>query len=215
MTSPFSFNENKMLQVKQLPGITSKDWFISGELSWYNKNFTEVKNIVTLELSNSEDVLTGYITSLMLLASLPEDYKDEYSVSLYAGFLDDNKAYVKEEKNYKATAAQARLILNKIYKAMFISQFQKCAPEALVYADLVSPKDGKPITFKEFVNELTKDYGKGKWQYFSKRKLFEPETDLGYDDDNFDQEWKAAKNQMAELILYISQHAKAEIEAGE
>lgn len=216
MTSPFSFNENKMLQVKQLPGITSKDWFISGELAWYNKSYTEVKNIVTLELSNSEDVLTGYITSLMLLASLPEDDKDEYSVSLFFGSLDkDNKPHVNSEKSFKATGDIARLILNKIYKAMFISQFQKCAPEALVYTDLVSPKDGKPITFKEFVNELTKDYGKGKWQYFSKRKLFEPETDLGYDDDNFDQEWTAAKNQMAELILYISQHAKAEIEAGE
>ena len=109
----------------------------------------------------------------------------------------------------------ARLILNKIYKAMFISQFKKCAPEDLVYNDLVTPKDDKPITFKEFVNELTNDYGKGQWQFFSKRKLFDPEQDLSYDDDNFDQEWTAAKNQMAELILYISQHAKAEVEAGE
>lgn len=215
MTSSFSFNENRMLQVKQLPGITPKDWFIRGELAWYNKNYTEVKSIVTLELSNSEDVLTGYITSLMLLASLPENDKDEYSVSLYAGFLKDNKANVKLENTYKASGDIARLILNKIYKAMFISQFKKCAPEALVYNDLVTPKDDKPITFKDFVNELTNDYGKGQWQFFSKRKLFDPEQDLGYDDDNFDQEWTAAKNQMAELILYISQHAKAEVEAGE
>lgn len=216
MTSTFSFNENKMLLIKQIPGITSKDWYISGELAWYNGNYKEEKCIVTLELSNSEDVLTGYISSLLLLASLSEDDKDEYSVSLYAGFLDNNnKAFVKLEETYKASAAQARIILNKIYNAMFISQFQKCAPEKLVYEELVSPKNDKPLTFKEFVNQLTSDYGKGNWKYFSKRKLFDPEQDLGYDDDNFDEEWSAAKNQMAELILYISQHIKPAAEEGE
>ena len=98
---------------------------------------------------------------------------------------------------------------------MFISQFQKCAPEKLVYEELVSPKNDKPLTFKEFANQLTSDYGKGNWKYFSKRKLFDPEQDLGYDDDNFDEEWSAAKNQMAELILYISQHIKPAAEEGE
>ena len=73
----------------------------------------------------------------------------------------------------------------------------------------------QPLTFKEFISELTNDYGKGQWQFFSKRKLFDPETDLGYDEDNFDKKWTAAKNQMAELILYISQHVKTEAEAGE
>ena len=215
VSSTFSFNENKMFLIKQIPEITPKDWFITGELAWYNKDFLETKKITTLELSNSEDVLTGYITSLLLLASLPEVDKEEYSVFLYAGFLKDNKAYVKKENEYKATPAEAHLILNKIYNAMFISQFHKCAPEKLVYTDLVTPKDDKPLTFKAFTNELTSDYGKGKWQYFPKRKLFDPETDLGYDDYNFDEEWEIAKNQMADLILYISQHRKQTVEAGE
>lgn len=215
LTSPFSFNENKMLLIKHIPGITPKDWFITGELAWYNKNYKEEKCIVTLELSNSEDILTGYISSLLILASLPEDDKEEYSVILYAGFLKDNKAYVKQEQTYKARPDLARTILNKIYNAMFISQFQKCAPENLVYTDLVTPTDDKPLTFKAFTNVLTSDYGNNPWQYFSKRKLFEPETDLGYNDVNFDQEWESAKNQMADLILYISQHKKQKIEAGE
>ncbi len=215
MTSAFSFNENKMLQIRQIADITPKDWFISGELAWYNKNFEEVKCLVTLELSNSEDVLTGYITSLLLLASLPEDNKEEYAVSLYAGFLKDNKAYVKQEQSYKAKPDQARLILNKIYNVMFVSQFQKCAPESLVYDDLCNLKAKESLTFKTFINKLSNEYGNGPWQYFSKRKLFEPETDLGYDEDTFDEEWKAAKNQMAELILYIGQHVKAGVEAGE
>lgn len=216
ITSPFSFNENKMLLIKQIPEITPKDWFITGELAWYNKDFVETKAITTLELSNSEDVLTGYITSLLLLASLPEDDKEEYEVSLYYGSLDkDNRPHVDSKKKYKSTGETARTILNKIYNAMFISQFQKCAPENLVYTDLVTSKDDKPLTFKAFTNELTSDYGKTNWKYFSKRKLFDPETDLSYNDVNFDQEWESAKNQMADLILYISQHIKQTAEAGE
>ncbi len=215
ITSPFSFNENKMLLIKQIPGITPKDWFITGELAWYNKDFVETKAITTLELSNSEDVLTGYITSLLLLASLPEDDKEEYSVTLYAGFLKDKNAGVKPEQSYKASPELARTILNKIYNAMFISQFQKCAPVKLIYDDLAKQKDAEPLTFKAFANDLTSDYGKANWKYFSKRKLFDPETDLGYNDVNFDQEWESAKNQMADLLLYINPHIKQTVEAGE
>ena len=129
--------------------------------------------------------------------------------------MKDNKEYVKQEQSYKAKPDQARLILNKIYNAMFVSQFQKCAPESLVYDDLCNLKAKESLNFKTFINKLSNEYGNGPWQYFSKRKLFEPETDLGYDEDTFDEEWKAAKNQMAELILYIGQHVKAGVEAGE
>ena len=98
---------------------------------------------------------------------------------------------------------------------MFISQFNKCSPEEIVYKDIVTPKSDNPISFLSFKKSLTDDYGNGTWQYFSKRKLFDPDLDLGYDDNNFEEEWKAAKNHQADLILYIKQHAKNTDEAGE
>lgn len=217
-TTSFVFNENKMQQIKAIEGITTKDWFISGELAWYNKDYIETQKINTLELSNSKSILNGYITTLLLLAGLPEDDKREFEVSLYYGALDSNnhnKPIVKSERHYKATGSLARTVLNEIYEAMFISQFHRCAPETLVYKDLVEPSDKSPVTFKSFMNDLTSDFGQGAWQYFSKKKLFEPESDLGYDDGNFDDEWKAVKNKMAELILYISQNKKPDAEVGE
>ncbi len=211
----FVFNENAMQLIKQLPGITPKDWYVTGERAWYNKNFTELKTITTLELSNTKNVLTGYLTSLLLLASLPEEDKDIYNVALFAGVLKDGKATAALIHDFSASPELARTILNKIYNSMFISHFKKCAPEAIVHDDIVKPKADKPLTFQTFKHNLSDDYGNGAWQYFSKRKLFDPDIDLGYDDDNFEEEWKAAKIHQADLILYIKQHAKNVDEAGE
>ena len=211
----FVFNENAMQLIKQLPGITPKDWFATGERAWYNKNFTELKTITTLELSNTKNVLTGYLTSLLLLASLPEEDKDIYNVALFAGVLKDGKATAALIHDFSASPELARTILNKIYNSMFISHFKQCAPEAIVHDDIVKPKADKPLTFQTFKHNLSDDYGNGAWQYFSKRKLFDPDFDLGYDDDNFEEEWKVAKIHQADLILYIKQHAKNVDEAGE
>ena len=211
----FVFNENAMQLIKQLPGITPKDWFAMGELAWYNRNFKELKTITTLELSNTKNVLTGYLTSLLLLAAQPEEDKDIYNVALFAGVLKDGNATANLIHDFTASTELARTILNKIYNSMFISQFKKCAPEAIVYNDIVKPKADKPLTFQNFKHNLSDDYGNGAWQYFSKRKLFDPDLDLGYDDDNFEEEWKAAKIHQADLILYIKQHAKNADELGE
>ncbi len=211
----FVFNEHAMQHIKQISGITPKDWFVTGELAWYNKNFTELKTITTLELSNTKNVLTGYLSSLLLLASQPEEDKTLYKIFLFAGVLNNGKASANLIHDFTATPELARTILNKIYNSMFISQFNKCSPEEIVYKDIVTPKSDNPLSFLSFKKSLTDDYGNGAWQYFSKRKLFDPDLDLGYDDNNFEEEWKAAKNHQADLILYIRQHAKNTDEAGE
>ena len=199
------FNENTMLLIKQLPGITPKDWFISGELAWYNSDFNQTKIINTLELSNSENVLTGYISSLLLLASQPESDTSEYSITLNAVLLSDGQARIKYQK-YKATPQFARTILNKIYNAMFISRFSKSAPAKLVKDDFKKNIDDQ-ISFQTFKKNLNDTFGKSEWQYFSKRKLFDLDKDIGYTHENFAEEWQASKAHQAELIQYIAQSA--------
>ena len=204
-TSNLVFNENTMLLIKQLPGITPKDWFISGELAWYNKDFNQTKIINTLELSNSENVLTGYITSLLLLASQPESDTSEYSITLNAAVLSEGQAKIKHQK-YKATPEFARAILNKIYNAMFISRFNKSAPAKLVQNDF-KKNDDEQLSFQNFKNKLIDSYNNGEWQYFSKRKLFDLDKDIGYSHEKFAEEWQTAKAHQAELIQYIAQSA--------
>ena len=203
ITESLVFNENKMLLIKQLPGITPKDWTISGELAWYNKNFTETKNIYTLELSNYENVLTGYLTSLILLASQPETDSSLYSISLNVVGLNEGKPSLKSHK-YSATPELARTVLNKIYNAMFISHFEKSAPIKLVQNDFKNNIDDQ-LSFQVFKNKLITSYGNGEWQYFSKRKLFDLDKDIGYTYENFKEEWQASKAHQAELIQYIAQ----------
>ena len=204
-TSNLVFNENTMLLIKQLPGITPKDWFISGELAWYNKDFNQTKIINTLELSNSENVLTGYITSLLLLAAQPESDTSEYSITLNAAVLSEGQAKIKHQK-YKATPEFARAILNKIYNAMFISRFNKSAPAKLVQNDF-KKNDDEQLSFQNFKNKLIDSYNNGEWQYFSKRKLFDLDKDIGYSHEKFAEEWQTAKAHQAELIQYIAQSA--------
>ena len=203
ITESLVFNENKMLLIKQLPGITPKDWTISGELAWYNKDFTETKNIYTLELSNYENVLTGYLTSLILLASQPETDSSLYSISLNVVGLNEGKPSLKSHK-YSATPELARTVLNKIYNAMFISHFEKSAPIKLVQNDFKNNIDDQ-LSFQVFKNKLITSYGNGEWQYFSKRKLFDLDKDIGYTYENFKEEWQASKAHQAELIQYIAQ----------
>lgn len=199
------FNENTMLLIKQLPGITPKDWFISGELAWYNQDFNQTKSLNTLELSNSENVLTGYITSLLLLASQPESDTSEYSIFLNAAVLEKEQVKIKYQK-YKATPQFARTILNKIYNAMFISRFTKSAPAKLVKDDFKKNIDDQ-MSFQDLKKNLNDTFGNSEWQYFSKRKLFDLDKDIGYTPENFAEEWQASKAHQAELIQYIAQSA--------
>ncbi len=201
------FNDSKNLLIKQLPGITPKDWLISGELAWYNKDYATTKNINTLELSNSANILSGYITSLLLLASQAEEDKSLYSVSLYSVGFDKktNTAFINSSKEYKASPEYARIVLNKIYNAMFISQFHKCAPVSLIDFDVNQIKSKKaPLNFFQFKSKLLGDYASNEWAYFSKKSLFDLDTDIGYSAKSFDEEWAAAKAHQIELIRFLA-----------
>ena len=124
------FSESRNILIRQLEGITPKDWLITGDLAWYNKDFALTKTINTLELSNSANILSGYITSLLLLATQPDEDTGRYSVCMYSVKFDKKSraASVSSAQKYSARPEEARRILNKIYNAMFISQFHKCAP---------------------------------------------------------------------------------------
>ena len=206
------FNENKNQLIKMIPAITPKDWFISGEYSWYNNDYASTKTICTLDFSSYPNILTGYITSLLLLASQPEEEKSTYTVSLYtAGFnKSQNSVFFSAEQSYKTTPDEARLILNKIYSAMFISQFQKCVPLSFIQSDISKIKKGKsPLSFYDFSYSLFDKNASNEWTYFSKKDYFNPETDLGYSVKNFNSEWSQAKSHQIELIKFLDDNTTA------
>ena len=216
--SNFVFSENKMLNIKHINDITPKDWFISGELAWYNKDYADTKQITTFELSTYETVLNGYLTSLLLLATLPEEDTEQYTITMY----DDSFNYTYLTANiishtYTATPEQARVILNKIYREMFISQFHICAPLSMIQADIADSgnEDKEPYSFSDFKNDLQDDRKTKEWAYFSKKDFFNIDTDLGYTDANFEDEWSSTKLHQMELMKFLGNISKENTVSGE
>ena len=204
----YTFNEDKMLLMKTLQGTTDKEWYIYGNRAWYNKDYASQGEIQTLELSNSQSVLSGYVTSLVLLAALPEEVRNEFPVTLHA--VSQKKGVV--SFNYRATPETARITLCKIYNAMYIEGFCNSVPEKILREDYGKSKENQ-ISFEEFMEGLSGYNGRGEWQYFSKQDLFDLNTDL-YNPENFSEDWMDAKEHQAKLILYILQNPNIDKEAG-
>lgn len=216
--SNFVFSENKLINIKHISGTTPKDWFVSGELAWYNKDFAETKQITTLELSTYETVLSGYLTSLILLASLPEEDTENYSITLNDVFFNySNLAASIISYTYETTAEEARNILNRIYNSMYISQFHKCAPLSMVQNFIANSEytEETPYLFFNFKTDLQNDNKTKEWTYFSKKDFFDVDNDLGYTDENFIEEWNSTVLHQKSLMKFLENITNNNAEAGE
>ncbi len=215
--SNFEFSDKNMRYIKG-NDINPKDWLMSGELAWYNKDYSEKKEIITFELTSYKTVLTGYITSLLLLASLPPEDTEQYTITMY----DDNFDYYHTSANifsytYNATAEEARKLLNEIYNSMYISKFHDCIPLSLLTADIEASltENYEPYQFTVFKSDLQNDNISKEWAYFSKKDYFDVDRDLGYTEDNFATKWPAAKIHQMTLMKFLVTIANAITEVGE
>ena len=201
--TPMVFGDSRMWLIKKAPGITEKNWYVTGESSWYNKDYTQTKNIQTLDLNNSENYFGGYITALLLIADRPEDEDSTvYTANLNVIKYKDGAA-TPTTVSFTANPEKARLVLNKIYRAMYIEAFHICAPWNTIYKDLNKEPDEEALTFKKFQNSLTDTNNNGCWAYFSKADFFNTETDIGYKEESFDEQWEITKQHQKELILFL------------
>lgn len=200
--TPMVFGESRMWLIKKAPDITDKNWYITGETVWFNKDFAQTKIIQTLDLNNSENYFGGYITALLLIADRPE----EENASVYTANLNVIKykdgAASSTTMSFSASPEKARLVLNKIYRAMYIEAFHRCAPWNTIYNDMNKEPDEEPLSFEGFQNSLTGD--NGCWSYFSKADFFDPATDVGYNEESFDELWETTKQHQKELILFLN-----------
>lgn len=200
--TPMVFGESRMWLIKKAPNITDKNWYVTGETVWFNKDFAQTKIIQTLDLNNSENYFGGYITALLLIADRPK----EENASVYTANLNVIKykdgAASSTTMSFSASPEKARLVLNKIYRAMYIEAFHRCAPWNTIYNDMNKEPDEEPLSFEGFQNSLTGD--NGCWSYFSKADFFDPATDVGYNEESFDELWETTKQHQKELILFLN-----------
>ena len=101
------------------------------------------------------------------------------------------------------TPVKAQELLQDIYTAAFGDEtnrpFSKAVPASLL--DSTQIKD-----IRSFKDQLLK----GPWEYFDKKSLFDPITDVGFDANDFANQWKEASEKMKSLMqMTMSEQTKA------
>ena len=219
-TTKLTFDSNALLSIKQeyeIDGeIKFKEWQLSGELSCYNKDFAETEDhiLYTFDFNNQENFLSGYLTSVICIASLPEEDETEYSIELSV-IGNKNGGKLTSCEIFTLTGQEARNLLIAIYQKMYISPFYKCLPfdliETTIYIDSLTGeiKTAEDWTFEDFIGSLFNEYT-GKWKYFNKSSLFNAGKVLscepfGYAEnkDIFQEKWKEACLQELQLLKFI------------
>ena len=105
------------------------------------------------------------------------------------------------------SAEEAEKILTDIYQYAFIEQYAVAAPMKLL-EDEKNNKSGeikKRIdSFDKLKNELN-DQEHGPWGFFKKGKIFNLDTDIGYQNDStFPAQWEAAQERQLGLIKLLN-----------
>ncbi len=174
-----------------------KQWELSGKLVSFNKDFYTTKNLTAVEISKQKKFLNCYISSLALIASLPESDVSEYTVNLVELSYDDSKKekMIMETQTITLSRKESIFILQNIYNSMFVENFYKCVP--------FSEFNNEHKTLTSLTNKLESIFG-GEWAYFAKKKLFDLEHDLGYTAENFSEEWMQAVSHQKMLIKYLN-----------
>lgn len=170
----------------------NEKWTLTGKVSIYEAREKSYKffELVTGNSIHEYHYLNPYLSSLAMIAdsSVAKDEDDEFSVELYA--VSQNGI---ESKEFTVTKAKTIELLNKIYEAAFDENEKN--PKFMPIDDVVSGNVRKSL------NDIADD--RGPWEYFQKAKLFDFDTDLGYSDDDFENQYKAKMKEMRKFFAYM------------
>ena len=208
-TSRLTFGSNILLTIHQ-NHTRKKEWYLSGEFTWHNENFTDTKIFQSIEFNNSDSCLNGYLSALACIAALPEEDKSNYMVELYVIAKKDSAP--PEPQVCLLNRNQAIELLKNLYSNMFIEKYSQCIPYALIRKTLKQKKSvrgSKEFTFYDFSSSI-KDSEYGVWSYFQKAKLFSIEKDLKYTSDNFQTKWAQAMEKQLNLMPFLIEEQKEE-----
>lgn len=182
----------------------SEKWTLSGSLDWSDSSdldkITEMISITSSDKKPTIDkFLTPYIRALAVIAqrSKNAEIQDQVQNIKISIFHAEKGKKEPATSTISMTPKSATEMLQKIYTAAFGNKEQSPYFKA-VPAKLTLTKDINNIrTFKEKLL-----YNNGPWEYFSKKTLFDPITDVGFDANNFTKQWKEAIKKMDELMLF-------------
>ena len=200
-------NAIDLIITQELPENGSHTWHLQGQAErhiWSED--TQTFDITSVMLGNNDDkchrYLAAYVNALALALRKGNNCSDPempIHINLHICSTVGKILY----RNFDITPKEAEDILKKIYHYAYVVQFAKAAPMKLI-EDNIS-KTGEHIpqikSFNALKEDLEKDHGA--WRYFKKGKIFDLNTDIGYeahDHSTFVTQWNAVKNQQLGLL---------------
>ncbi|MCR5188454.1 MAG: exodeoxyribonuclease V subunit gamma [Treponema sp.] len=196
----YIFNESILLEGLKRPD--DKSWSLSGQLAFHNekkdKSLPDCLKTCAVSFSSEAEYryLGGYISALALIAARGLDNK-KYGVELHQVFINRGSADA-QKACFTCNKTKAIETLEAIYKACYEDNEKN--PKCMPLKELGTDEDSIPSLYKFFTG-LTGMYGD--WSYFSKAKLFNSSTEIGYSLDNFNKEFIAQQDKIKALILYM------------
>lgn len=209
--------KNRLQDLQLFRGNGSK-WNLSGTMDWCNhKELDKVTKIISVTTSQSaadklkfSKYTSSYIKALALLALKCEknpkekDKEQVIDISIYSC---DKLMGGPAHTEVRMSPQDASSMLTKIYDEAFGNLEQRIMPYSkAVPADLLDDVKGSDDIY-DFRAKLLD----GPWEYFGKKDLFDPVRDVGFDTDNFQDQWEMAKMKMKSLIQ-IKAHEKPQKE---
>ena len=140
-----------------------------------------------------KDFLKIYVISLMDIALI--DDTNNYNIVLY------RELSAKNNKSFEINSKEARNILTKIYQ-----RINDKDDMVLFAVEWIEGKDFE--SYEKMVASLYEKHSP--WSYFEQAKLFDYDNELGYEESNFQEEFKKYKKRHAELIKIASLAKEAE-----
>jgi exodeoxyribonuclease V gamma subunit len=194
-----SWSYQGKIQDLQLERSDKGKWSLSGTLDWCDhENLDQVTRMVAVTSSDkkptTDKFLSSYVKALAVIAqrsSNPNaaDKTQTIKIAIY------NSDPTKEATSatVSVTPQKATEILQSIYTAAFGDDTSLPYSKAVPAAMLDDTKISNIRTFKEKLLD-------GPWEYFDKKSLFDPVTDVGFDAKDFTAQWKEATEKMRNLI---------------
>lgn len=202
-----SWTYKDRLQDLQLLRGDGTKWNLSGTMDWCNnKDLGEVTEIISVTTSEQSapkikfsKYTSPYVKALALLAlkceKHPEKANAEQTIGISIYSCDPMKGGP-ATTSVTMTPSNAKAMLETIYSEAFgCEASQKMPYSKAAPADLLNEIDESDDIYSYRSKLLD-----GPWAYFGKKALFDPAKDVGFDGDNFQEQWAAATAKMKSLM---------------
>ena len=193
-----SWSYKAKIQDIQIDRGNSGKWTLSGTLDWSDSNdLDKITKMISVSSSDKapsiNKFLPSYVKALAVIAQRSNRTNDAQSIKIFIYNGDNSKEAT--SMAVSMTPLQANKILQEIYTAAFGDETQrpysKAVPASMLDAQGI-------VNIRAYKDKLLNE----SWKYFDKKTLFDPITDVGFEANDFANQWKEATQKMRALMQF-------------